>query len=125
MKKYSNITVLDAAMVSAEDTLPREDCWLLTEKYANELPIINDIEKCYHPPRYEPTKYPMQWQRYQREPFNVQVCTLCKTLRREYDCNKRRLSSKKAKATYKYVLLAAMVAYTIYFCVWTFKYHNE
>ncbi|CAR26992.1 ZYRO0C06292p [Zygosaccharomyces rouxii] len=125
IEKYNEITVFDAVMVSAEDTLPEEDCWLLAEKYANKLPIVNDIEKCYYPPPYEPPEYPMQWQKHKREPLNIQIGNFCRSAGHKYASTKRELGSKKAKITYKYILLAALTIYTIYFCIWTFKYHNK
>lgn len=108
MENHNEIPVLNAVMVSAEDTLPEEDCWLLAEKYANKLPIVNDLEKCYHPPPYEPPEYPIQWQKHKREPLSIQIVKFCKSAKRKCASTKRELSSEKAKNTYKYVFLAAM-----------------
>lgn len=125
MEKCNKITVLDAAMISAEDTLPEKDCWLMEEKYAEKLPIVSDLEKCYHPPPYEPPEYPIQWQKQKLEPLNLQVVKFYRSARSKCAAAKSNLSSKKAKISYKYILLTTMTIYTIYFCIWTFKYHNK
>lgn len=125
MEKYNEVSVLDAAMVSAENTLTEEDCWLLVEKYANKLPIVNEFEKCYSPPPYEPPEYPMQWQKYEQKPLSFQITKFFRFLGRKCAFTKRLLTSERAKTTYKCILLGTMTTYAIYFCIWTFKYHNN
>ncbi|QLQ82481.1 hypothetical protein HG537_0H02430 [Torulaspora globosa] len=52
--------ILDAVVVRSESSLPQQDCWLLYEKYADSLPIANEIRTKSSAPQYEPYGFPQQ-----------------------------------------------------------------
>lgn len=122
---YDRIVVLNAVMVGADNSLPEEDCWLLTEKYADELPIHKQKKWSYCHPLHPQIMYPRQWQKATPKTVCFRARQFSKFMRHIFDTTGRILYSKKARYTYKYALFGLLAMYTLYFCVWTFKFHNS
>ncbi|QLL32074.1 hypothetical protein HG536_0C02430 [Torulaspora globosa] len=59
--------ILDAVVVRSESSLPQQDCWLLYEKYADSLPIANEIRRKSPAPPYEPCEFPQQRRKHRFE----------------------------------------------------------
>lgn len=113
-------TVIDAVMVRAEDSLPAEDCWLLTEKYANKLPIAKDIEKCYPAPSWQPTEYPRQSQKKIRNTLKENCQQVHKSLLRGCEITLIIFQSKTAANALKYFALCIFFICTILFTIWVY-----
>lgn len=113
-------TVIDAVMVRAEDSLPAEHCWLLTEKYANKLPIAKDIEKCYPAPPWQPLEYPQQSRKEIRNTLKENCQQFRFSLLRGCEATLIIFQSKRAASTFKYISLCIFFLCTLIFTVWVY-----
>lgn len=110
--------ITEAAMMRAENALATEDCWLLNEKYADKLPILNDEEKNTSVPPYTQFELPRQTTIRRSKTASEFLNSLCHPCKRFCHATLDLCRSEQAARSLTYICLALFMILTILFIFW-------